>query len=299
MGNFGKKLVRYGTPIVGQVNMAKDLAKAGFFRQPAPQQAIPQDLRGFRQGMVGQGNDWLSLLSGIGGGQATDLQRLSGGNYLQQYLQANPEQQALDQSLPALLAQLTGTPGGDVLQPLQDISTRNLNDSLAAMRSSVPNRMSSAALWQEGATRQRSAQDFNLLASQVMEQGRARQIQAAQMLGMLSGQAGMGGFNRAATTAGLGMQQQGVQLQALMALLGPMLGAAYGGPMTQDPSGFQNLLALAQTLSSFIPTGGSRSGTPGTGTTTPMPGMAGGATPTVNRGASGGGLQWPGFGFGG
>jgi hypothetical protein len=49
------------------------------------------------------------------------------------------------------------------------------------------------------------------------------------------------------------MQQQSQQMQALMALLGPMLGAAYGGPMIQNPSGFQNLLAAGQTLAGFIP----------------------------------------------
>lgn len=253
----------------------------GFFRQPAPQQAIPQDLQGFRRGATGQGQNWLSQLGQIGGGQATDLQRLSGGNYLQQYLQANPEQQALEQSMPALLAMLSGTPGGDVLQPLQDIAGRNLTDSLNQMRSGVPNRMSSAALWQEGATRQRSAQDFNLLASQIMEQGRGRQIQAAQQLGVLSGQAGAGGFGRAATAAQLGMQSQGQQMQALLALLGPLLGAAYGGPMTQGPSGFQNLLSLGQTVSSFIPFGGGRGGQPGAGTTTAMP-QGGGTAPQVD-----------------
>ena len=265
----------------------------GFFRQPEPQQAVPRDLRGLRGSSTAQAGNWLSQLGQIGGGQATDLQRLSGGNYLQQYLQANPEQQALEQSMPALLAMLTGTPGSDALNPLQAISGRNLEDSLAQMRAGVPNRMSSAALWQEGATRQRSAQDFNLLASQIMEQGRNRQISAAQQLGVLSGQAGQAPFNRAATTAGLGMQQQGQQMQALMALLGPLLGAAYGGPMTQGQSGFQNLLSLAQTVSSFIPMGGSRSGQPAQGTTTPT--NVASFMPTANQG----GLQWPGFGFGG
>jgi hypothetical protein len=243
----------------------------GFFRQPAPQQAIPQDLQGFRQGATGQGSNWLTQLSNIGGGkstgQASDLQRL-GGNYLQQYLQSNPEQQALDYALPSILQQLSGSVT-DQIQPLRDISTRNLNDSLAQMSQGVPNRMSSAALWQEGATRQRSAQDFNLLAQQAMEQARSRQLQAGQTLGMLSGQAGMGGYNRAMGVSDLAGRQQGQQMQALLALLQPMLGAAYGGPMTQGTSGFQNLLSLAQTVSSFIPFGGSRSGDPAAGTTTP------------------------------
>lgn len=231
---------------------------------------MPQDLQRFRSSGIGQATNWQDLLGGIGRGQATDLQRLPGGNYLTQFLNANPEQQALQQAMPALLAQLSGTPGSDVLNPLQAISSRNLEDSLAQMRSSVPNRMSSAALWQEGNTRQRSAQDFNLLASQIMEQGRARQIQAANMLGVLSGQAGMNPFQRAASATGLGLQGQGQQIQALMSLLQPMLGAAYGGPMIQGTSGFENLLALAQTASSFIPGGGGRSGNPAQTNTMPM-----------------------------
>jgi hypothetical protein len=196
------------------------------------------------------GGGWLQALSGIAGGGANDLQRM-GGNYLQKYMQANPEQQALDYALPSILQQLSGGVS-DQIQPLRDIATTNLNDSLAQMRSSVPNRMSSAALWQEGATRQRSAQDFNLLAQQAMEQARSRQLQASQTLGLLSGQAGMGGFNRAMGASQVGNQQQGQQMQALLALLAPMMGATYGGPMTQGTSGFQDLMSLVQTIGPLI-----------------------------------------------
>ena len=101
-----------------------------------------------------------------------------------------------------------------------------------------------------------------------MEQARGRQLQASQTLGVLSGQAGMGGYNRAMGAAQLGGQQQNQQMQALMALLAPMMGAAYGGPMTQDPSMFQNLLAGAQTVASFLPFTNPTSNTGG-GTTTP------------------------------
>jgi hypothetical protein len=173
------------------------------------------------------------------------------GNYLQKYMQSNPEQQALDYALPSILQMLQSN-GMDTVNALRPVSDRNLNDSLNQMRSSVPNRMSSAALWQEGATRQRSAQDFNLLAQQAMEQARSRQLQAGQTLGILSGQAGMGGYNRALGAGQFGLQQQNQQMQALLALLQPMMGAAYGGPMTQDPSGFQNLLSLGQTLAPFF-----------------------------------------------
>ena len=107
-------------------------------------------------------------------------------------------------------------------------------------------------MFQEGATRQRSANDFNLLAQQAMEQARGRQLQASQTLGVLSGQAGMGGYNRAMGAAQLGGQQQNQQMQALMSLLGPMMGATYGGPMTQGPSGWSELMSLIQTIGPLI-----------------------------------------------
>jgi len=228
----------------------------------------------------------MSQLAGLGQ-QPTDLQRLPAGSYLTQFLNANPEQQALTQAMPALLAQLSGVPGSDVLDPLRAISGRNLEDSLTQMRAGVPNRMSSAALWQEGATRQRSAQDFNLLASQIMEQGRARQIQAAQMLGVLSGQAGMNPFQRAMGAGQLGLQAQGQQMQALMSLLAPMMGAAYGGPMIQGTSGFENLLAGVQTAAPFVGapvTGGASLAFAGKGAT-----KGGGDMPMAPKG----GMQLP------
>jgi len=223
-------------------------------RQPDPQQAVPQDLQGYRQNMIGQSPEWMKFLSGIGTGkgkgQAGDLQRM-GNNSIMQSLGSNPEMDALNTALPSILRMLQGD-GTDVVNALRPVSDQNLNDSLNQMRAGVPNRMSGAAMFQEGATRQRSANDFNLLAQQAMEQARGRQLQASNTLGVLSGQAGMGGYTRAMGAAQSGTAQQEQQMRALMALLNPQSQAAFGGPMTQGPSGWEELMAFVRTVGPLI-----------------------------------------------
>ena len=226
----------------------------------------------------------LGLLGGIGRGQGamgvpTSALQRQGSDWLGSYLnQPAPEQRALDISMPALQAQLTGTPGGDVLDPLSAIFGRNLTDQIQQLGASAPGRFGSAILEQQGRLRERSTGDFNLLASQIMEQGRARQLQAAQTLAILSGQAGQAPFNRAATATGLGQAEtamglqnqqfnQQQQLAAIMALLGPAMGPTFGGPFVQNPSGFENFLGLLSTLAAFVPTGGGAPRPPGSQST--------------------------------
>lgn len=252
------------------------------------------DLRramGGRAGGGGGQNGLLALLGGIGGGQGmglpvSDLQRGTSNSILNYLSQPAPEQRALDISMPALQAQLSGVPGGDVLDPLRAVSDRRLNEQLQQLGASVPGRFSTAAIYEQGRTRANSLQDFNLLASQIMEQGRSRQLQAAQTLGMLSGQAGQAPFGRQLAAGQLGTQQTGLmaqnqqfnqaqQLAALQFLLGPIMGQAFGGPMTQTASPFENLLGVAQ---SFAPFWGQqqdnqRTRSPGTPITSGSPGM--------------------------
>lgn len=300
-----------------------------FFRRPAPQQAVPDDLGDLRQqliGLLGQGQQQASPRAGpygqmlgsrkttnltggaaAGGGGSgslldvirqfglgqqpqpgvSDLQRQSSMGIGQFLNQGAPEQRALDIALPALMQQLNATnPGGDVLDPLSAIFGRNLTDQIQQLNASSPGRWSSANIEQQGRLRERSTGDFNLLAQQIMEQGRQRQLQAASTLGVLSGQAGQNPFQRLLGAGQLGTQQtqlaqqqsqfsQQQQLQAIMAILGPILGPTFGGPFTQGASGFENLLAAGQTASGFIPFAGG-----GGGGQTQLPGFA-----TPNYGA--------------
>lgn len=107
-----------------------------------------------------------------------------------------------------------------MLGPLGAASNQRLNDQIGALNASSPGRFSSANIYAQGQLRERSQNDFNLLASQVLEHGRDR------------------------------------QLQAIMALLGPAMGPTFGGPFTQGSSGFENFLGLLDTGSNFLPGSG-------------------------------------------
>jgi hypothetical protein len=115
-----------------------------------------------------------------------------------------------------------GTPGGDVLGPLSAQFRQNLDYGLSAMNASAPGRFSTANNFTQGQFTQRSLNDYNVLAQQSLEQGRNR------------------------------------QLQAIMELLGPVMSPTFGGPFTQDASGFENFLGFLNTASGFIPFGGDR-----------------------------------------
>lgn len=226
------------------------------------QQAVPGDVRGFRGQGISQAQNLLPLLGALAQGQnVSGLQRM-GTNSLSQFLsQPAPEMRALEISLPALQAQLSGSPGQQVLGPLQQVFNRNLTDQLQATSASAPGRFSSGLLEQQGRLRERSMQDFNLLASQVLEQGLARQLQAASTLGLLSSQAGQQPFGRAAQATALGQNQTQMQLQALLAALGPTTQSAFGGPITQQSSPFEqwfNLLLGGLTAAGGGAGGGAR-----------------------------------------
>lgn len=116
------------------------------------------------------------------------------------------------------------TPGGDVLGPLADQYRQNLDYGLAQINASSPGRFSTANTYMQGQFTQRALNDYNVLAAQVLEQGRNR------------------------------------QLQAIMALLGPVLGPTFGGPFTQGSSVWENLLGGAQVASNFFGGGGGMGG---------------------------------------
>ena len=188
------------------------------FNRPAPKQAVPGDLGGGRQQIINA-----IFGGGASGPTAGGLNRsflgagqLPGGQGPGQYLAANQGGGNVLQQLLGLTGAQGGTPGGDVLGPLYDLNQQHLNDQITQMNSSSPNRFSSTNLYEQGQLRQRSNTDFNALASQVLEHGRDR------------------------------------QLQAIMGLLGPVLGPTFGGPFTQDASLWENLLGGVQAAGSLM-----------------------------------------------
>ena len=210
------------------------------FNHPDPKQAVPQDLGGLRSAI-------LQAILGIGGGGAASPQGRSPGSAIglggfpglpgmgvaglggqpqnqrpggpAQYLGSSGKFGGSGQGgvLGALLGLTNSqTPGGDVLGPLSAVFNQNLNDQISGLNASSPGRFSTANLYEQSQLRQRSMNDYNLLASQVLEQGRQR------------------------------------QLQAIMALLGPVLGPTFGGPFTQEASPWENVLGGAQTVAGFL-----------------------------------------------
>src|SRR5688500_14601860 len=98
------------------------------------EQQIPADLQGLRgqmipllQSLLGGGGQGLESFFGPMGSPATPLQRQS-TNAASQFLnQPAPEQRAMDVSLPALQAILSGTPGQGIMDQLRPQFDRNLS----------------------------------------------------------------------------------------------------------------------------------------------------------------------------
>ncbi len=186
------------------------------------------------QMFTGGGVQQLGGLAGVGGAQQPN-----GGTGISQFMNMqSPTMQALNTAMPALQAQLSGG-GADVLNPLRTSYQQNLGDLLGQSNTNARNRFSSGLDTQNTLLKQRSLADFNTLGGQLLEQGKSRQLQAAQTLGGLSNNA------------------QSQQLLALMSLFGPMLGNTYGGTNVQSPGfGTQWMQMLAATAGAAKSAGG-------------------------------------------
>ncbi len=208
----------------------------GLFNRPAPQQAVPRDLIGGRQQIL----DVLFGPSQQSYGQFANQQRINQisrgkqqanpGAYqsYQRYLASQQGGGTAGQSM-GILGELLGltsgdTPGGDVLGPLQNVFRQNLDYGISAINAGAPGRFSTGNTYAQGQFTQNALNDFNLVAANVLEQGRNR------------------------------------QLQAIMGLLNPVLGPTFGGPFTQDSSIWENLLGGAGAVAGFLPVGGGRGG---------------------------------------
>lgn len=210
------------------------------------EQYTPPDLQGQRGHQINLLN---SLFGGSGngtadvaGGQfaqmfgdlstpASALQRQSGNGISQFLNQPAPEQRAYDQANPALMSILGSAPGAGIMDALQPHFDRNL-----ALANQQGGRFGSA----NAVLRSNALNDFNLLGAQAAQQGQQTQLQAANILGVLGGQAGQNPFSRLLGAYGVGQQDaqqadQGTQrrLQILMQLLGVGQQASLGGPTVE------------------------------------------------------------------
>lgn len=138
-----------------------------------------------------------------------------------------PEQRALDVSMPALQNILDGKPGQGVIDALQPTFLRNLDTA-----NQQGGRFSSG----NAILRSRALDDFNLLGANAAQQGQQTQLQAAQMLSLLAGQAGQNPFQRLSQAYGIGQQdaqQQDLETQRRIELLSQALGGAISAPWQQ------------------------------------------------------------------
>lgn len=188
------------------------------------QQAQPQGPAGdiLKQLLGGNTNFYGGL-----GSPTTGLQRQS-TDALQHFLnQPSPEQRALDVSMPALQNILSGKPGQGVIDALQPSFDRNL---ASANQQGARFGSGNAIL------RSRAVDDFNLLGANAAQQGQQTQLQAAQMLAMLSGQAGNNPFERLMKGAESGRAdaaQMDLETQRRIQLLSQALGGSLSQPWMQ------------------------------------------------------------------
>lgn len=179
------------------------------FNRPAPQQAVPSDLAGGR-------NDIIRAIFGAtpNAGQTRLGRRYGVGQYGQAQQGGGPAGQT--QNVLESLLGLTSNPGAN-LEPLGAQFRQNMDYALSQINGSTPGRFSTANSYIQGQASQRALNDYNVLAANLLEQGRNR------------------------------------QLSAIMGLLGPVLGPMFGGPFTQNASPWENILGGAQTIAQFIP----------------------------------------------
>lgn len=204
-----------------------------------PKALVPRDIRGVRQQQLGyllNPNSFLQTLGGLGSPQS-GLQ-LQGADALGTMLrQPTPEQRALDISLPALQAMLTGT--GPQFE--QDLALAN----------------------QQGG---RFGSANAILRGEALRNLYNLRNQTAGTLGLLSQGAGQANRGLAGQAFGIGQQQAGQadletqrRLQILMQLLGVGQQTAFNVPIQQSPGFFQQLLGVAGAALPFLHLGG---GTP-------------------------------------
>lgn len=165
------------------------------------------------------------------GSPATGLQRQATGGIEQFLNMPAPEQRALDTSMPALQAILSGSPGQGIMDALQPQFLRNLDTA---------NQQGGRFSTGNAVLRSRALEDFNLLGANVAQQGQQTQLQASQILSALAQSAGNDPFRRLTEAFGIGQAGAGQQdletqrrIQLMATLFGGAQGVAFNQPWTQ------------------------------------------------------------------
>jgi hypothetical protein len=229
----------------------------------------------------GGGQDAMNKIFGNMGSPSTPLQQQS-TNQISQFLnQQAPEQRALEQASPMLQNILNSKPGAGVMDALQPHFQTNL-----AIANDQGGRFGSS----NAILKSQAVNDYNLLGAQAAQQGQQTQLQAGNMLGMLSGQAGQNPFQRLMGGYGIGAQgagQQDIGTQRMLQMLGTLMGGAqqasfnvpYGQTSPAQGGLFQG---LGNMFGSLLGSGG-------------LGKLFGGGGPSGTPGGSGGGDPFGGF----
>ena len=219
------------------------------------QPAVPSDVAGIRGGQTNFLEQFMQALQsgnleqfiqgsfGNIGVPQTGLQQQASGGISQFLNQQSPEARTLQESRGALSGIVNQNSGQGIIDALQPGFERNL--SLANQQGG---RFGSA----NAVLRSRALDDFNLLSNQALQQGQQNQIGAAQILGMLSGQAGTADFGRLLQGFGVGTQQAGqadIETQRRLGLGTGLFGqanqAAFNVPSVQQPSALEQFSGAA------------------------------------------------------
>jgi len=217
--------------------------------------AVPPDVRGIRGGQTNFLGGFMDAMNsgtldqflqqGFGnlGMDFTANQKQASGGISQFLNQQSPEARALQNTQGALTGianQNSGQGILDALTPFFDKGVANANQQ--------GGRFGSA----NALLRSQNLDSTNLLANQALQQGQQNQIGAANILGMLSGQAGQADFGRLLQQFGIGQQeaQQGdIETQRRLGLGTGLFGvanqAAFNVPTVQQPSALEQFGGIA------------------------------------------------------
>lgn len=207
----------------------------------------------------------------------TALQQQGLGVFANLLAQPTGQQRVFEQAMPALQAQFTGTPGGDVLNAAQPIFQRNLAEALSRQGEVGP-RFASAAQREARTLEQQGLQDINLFSQQILESGRQRQIQAALAASQIGQGADQSILNILSGAGGFAQGAQGGQLALLQMLIPALFGGGLSPGTAVGPSVLSQIAGVASAVGS---------------TAMGIPGLGGGGGPTSGIFAGEGALRSP------
>lgn len=185
--------------------------------------------------------------------QPSALQSHVGNTFSQLVNGPSASQRAFDTALPGIQQQLSGMPGQDILDASQPIFQRNMQMGADTLRQAGP-RFNSNTERLIGEQGNRAMQDYNLFSQNVMESGRSRQLQAAQVLGFLGGGADSANLANLQGAGSFANQMSGQNSSIMQALMnaGLTAGGAFTPPTYKEHKPWwQQGLGIASTAISL------------------------------------------------